>query len=271
MGQLATPADTCYARLVSAKAPFDPPRSSGFFGSEAVQFIRTQVSTNMSNICKPISCVTWGVLATILAGGLLTAGCSRSPGGGAASPVVEKPKPEESFDLIVDTVKRRIQDTPSGFVVKQSDGGSSRLMASNTVTSEIFPPAKEGDPYRGEITIASESRYSLQRPTEEPDESNKKRDAERKDHKSGSDSLNNPGGAGSGVDILEPGLVASPGNGNQGTRVSADSGPIRAKDSVKKVFKLEYKDGRWKLLTPPDPQFERAIELAFQEALESQI
>src|SRR5262245_14687199 len=148
---------------------------------------------HMSNFGKPVCCLILGVAALLVA-----EGCYKSPSGPSPAPVASKPTPEQSFEQIVETVKRRIQDTPSGFVMKQPDGASSRLMASNTVTSEIFPPTKEGEPYRGEVTIASESRYSLQRSGESSDESSKKRDSERSDQKSGSDTSNQQGGTGSG-------------------------------------------------------------------------
>lgn len=203
---------------------------------------------------------------------LLTAGCGESSSGPSAGTVAAKPTPEQSFEVIMATFKRRIEDTPSGFVTER-DGGRSRLMASNKVSSQIFPPAKEGDPYRAEVTVVSETRYSLQRSVEEPDESTKK-DDQRNNQRSGSGSLDDPGNTGRGVDILDPGLVVSSGGGSpspHGSPGAADSVITRRNDEEKRSFELEYRDGRWKLLTAPDPETERAIELAFQESLGTQI
>ncbi len=222
----------------------------------------------MKRACNPIRRSALYVAAVIL----LTAGCGKSSSGPAAGTVAAKPTPEQSFDVIMATFKRRIEDTPSGFV-SQRDGGRSRLMATNKVTSQIIPPAKEGDPYRAQVIVVSETRYSLQRPVEEPDESSKK-DDQRNNQRSGTGSLDEPGNTGRGVDILDPGLIASSGDGSSsplGSPSAADGGPIRRNDEEKRTFELEYKDGRWRLLTAPNPESERAIELAFEESLGTQI
>src|SRR5688572_23283186 len=107
------------------------------------------------------------LLATVASG----AGCDQK----SSKPVqpippaqVAKPGPEESFAVIVETFRRGVEDIPIGFVVRDTAGGHSMMTGRNDVTHELIPPAKQGDPYKGVITVESESRYSLQR-SEEPD------------------------------------------------------------------------------------------------------
>ena len=183
-----------------------------------------------------------------------------------------KPAPEQSFDLIMATFKRRIEDAPSGFVTPQV-GGHSRMIASNKVTSKVLPPAKDGEPYRAEVTVASRSRYSLQRSIDESEDTSQKKD-ERKEQRSNADSLENPGNIGSGVDILDPGLVSPSGGEGQDRRGGpdlAESVVSRRIDEEKRTFELEYQNGRWALITKTDPETERSIQSAFEEALATQI
>src|SRR5262245_58941812 len=121
----------------------------------------------MSRVVTPIG---WLILSGLTAI-VLVAGCSRSTSTPSPGPATTKATPEESFDIIMETFRRRIEGTPSGFVVDNAGGGRSRLMASNKVGSEVFPPAKEGDPYTAEVTVLSEARFSLQRKVDEADES----------------------------------------------------------------------------------------------------
>jgi hypothetical protein len=200
---------------------------------------------------------------------LAAAGCGRSSSGPSATPVVAKPTPEASFDLIVATIKRRIEDTPSGFVAQQP-GGHSRMMASNKVTSQLLPPAKEGEPYRAEVTVVSQSRYWLRRATEESEDSSGKSD-ERNEQRPSKGTLENP--ANIGVDALDSESIVSSGGESQSRRASpgqAESTVTRRDDEEKRTFELEYKGGRWILLTKPTDT-ERAIALAFEEALGTQI
>jgi hypothetical protein len=219
----------------------------------------------MSRVGTPIG---WLILFAVTAIPLV-AGCS-GPAGGPASGPVAKPTPEESFDVMMELFRRRIEGSPGSFVVEKH-GGRSRLMASNTVTSEVFPPSKEGEPYRADVTVHSEARYSIQRTVEEPDGSAKKEEP-RNDQRSGIPSLDN---AGNGVGILDPDLVTSHGGDQQQPRqtgpTAGESVVTRREDEEKRTFKLEYTNGRWVLLTKPDPKTERSIQEFFDEALATQI
>lgn len=206
--------------------------------------------------------VGWGLLSAVV----LTAGCDNA-GKPSTLVVPSKPAPEASFDVIMETLKRRIQDVPGGFMAPKA-GGHSRLIASNTISSELVPPAKEGDPYRAIVTVVSSSRYSLQRAVGDTSD-----DSQESDEQGRSNSLEDPSGLGAGVEIVDPGLVAPSVGGGERRDSPATTETIVARrvDEEVKKYELEYNDGRWALLTKPDPDTERSIQSAFDEALATQI
>jgi hypothetical protein len=171
--------------------------------------------------------------------------------------------PEESFQVIVDKFKQGVQDVPS-FVVEEA-GGHTMMSGQNTVAHELIRPAKEGESYRGIITVASESRYSIQRPIKTGDDaSTNERDAN-----------NPPSENASGVEIFDSSLVGAPDADSQEASQSARSDAsevtvARKVDAQERIYELVYKNGRWELKTKLDPQTEKSIEYAFERALETQ-
>ena len=95
--------------------------------------------------------------------GAAGSGCRQEPISQAAVP---RPSPQESFEEIVRVVTTALDTNtggvPSGFV-SSDDGGRSQFVVNNEVTSQLIPPEREGDIYRGTITVASRSYYSLLR------------------------------------------------------------------------------------------------------------
>src|SRR5262249_33829076 len=106
-----------------------------------------------------------------------------------------KPGPEESFQPIIETFRRRMEETPVGFVVNNSNGRST-MTGTNKVSYELFKPKTENDQWKATITVVSQSRYSVKMSTEVPDEPAKEKTgttAERllaEKDKKGSDSPN---------------------------------------------------------------------------------
>jgi hypothetical protein len=199
------------------------------------------------------------------------AGCSDTPDSinnspNAAAP--SKPSPEESFELIVATFERGVEDIPIGFVVR-SEGGHSMMSGRNEVTHELVRPAKEGDSYRGVITVDSAWKYSVQQSTEDPRESEPNEDSGN----AGS-SLDEPADAGS-IEILDSDLIASSGSGNESrpapTGVAEKKVVRRPDEEAVRNYELLYKNGRWELVTKLDPETEQSIENAFKKALRTQI
>lgn len=178
--------------------------------------------------------------------------------------------PKESFQMIVETFRRGVEDVEVGFVVRDDAGGHSMLTGRNEVTHQLIPPTKKGDPYKGVITVESQSRYSMQRSTEETEANG--------DEQAGNESGNSQALSEDdfGVEILDPDLVSAPGARGQSRRASPGKGEkngvtvARKENENVRTYELVYENGRWKLVTSLDPKTEKSIQFAFEQALESQ-
>jgi hypothetical protein len=212
---------------------------------------------------------SFGLRQTLLGVALVVAACSGCSHEVRTTPVAPpryaNPTPEQSFDTIFDMFKRRIEDTPVGFVVSDSSGRSS-LVGKNTVSKELIPPAKEGEPFKAIITVTSESRYSIMR-TKETGEENP---AEQSNSKKASDPLAEQSGEQQG-ELGEVALQAKPtadvGKGRVATDVIKPPGQEKA--DIRK-YELEYKNGRWELKTELNSKTEQSIQNAFKNALDTQ-
>ena len=196
-------------------------------------------------------------------------GCRRE-----SSPAVpatpERPTPEKSFAAIVALVKDGIElpgGDVSGFVAQRT-GASSRFQVHNTVSSQLIPPAAPNDPYRGTITVTSQSVYSLRRSAEE-DEEKKKRDEQDAPADGGFSLLDDSEDAGSGFNSFDQGLVSDAAGDEQARAAEIESVQRRA-DKVDRTYELVYLDGRWELTSKLDPKTEASVENAFQRALRLQ-
>lgn len=185
----------------------------------------------------------------------------------ATSPT--KPSPEESFQLIFETFRRGLEDVPIGFVLRK-EGGHSMMVGKNEVSYELLRPATAGDPYKAIITVDSQSRYSIQRSTEEAAEAGREEDAA---NQSADNVLAEPGEA-SGIEILDPELVGAPAEGAPSRRSTPGAGEgtvARRPDEEVRKYELVYEDGRWTLTTELNPETEQSIRNAFDRALNTQI
>ena len=123
-----------------------------------------------------------------------------------ASPRVSaNPTPEEKFDFIVETFRRGVED-PNIFFRVAREGGHSMLAGQNSVKHEIIKPTKEGEPYRGIITVTSESHYSIERSYDRGEESARQEQARNQDAQSPLGDLH----PSDGIDILDPDLAGQP-------------------------------------------------------------
>jgi hypothetical protein len=187
-----------------------------------------------------------------------------------ASPRVSaNPTPEEKFDFIVETFRRGVEDTNIFFRVP-SEGGHSMLAGQNEVKHEIIKPSKEGEPYRGIITVVSQSKYSIERSSDRAEDNTRQNQARNQDAQSTLDDLN----PSDGIDILDSGLAGQSSASSPGSRPSPatnDSTVSRRTDQSDRKYELEYHEGRWVLLTKLDPETEQGIQYAFDHALKTQI
>jgi len=209
-------------------------------------------------------------LASILvAAGILMplcAGCQQESATGPAAAAKRTLSPEESFEQIAKFFTRSVQTgaggVDGGFLVREDDGHS-RLAIRNEVTHELIPPSKEGEPFRGVITVTSQRDYAIQRIgggdgsddiSDEADESTRRRQS----------------ASGSGVDILDRDLVTAPANERRSDPGQSKDLIARLSDEDVRHYELEYENNRWVLKTELDPNTERAIEHAFDHALSYQ-
>ena len=202
--------------------------------------------------------------ALVLAAGIAGCGQQSTPPSAAYSKNT-KPGPEESFEAIVETFRRGVEDIPIGFVVRQ-ESGHSMMTGKNEVSHELIPPAEEGDPYKAIITVNSHSSYSIQR-------SNTPRDTDA-DEAGNSGSQSSVLGEDSGLEILDPELVGVPGASGSTRRApqaSTDKMVDRRANEVVRTYDLVYEQGRWSLVTKLDPETEQSIQNAFDQALKTQI
>jgi hypothetical protein len=179
------------------------------------------------------------------------------------------PSPAISFAEVVEIFKDGIDvagGSASGFVA-QSTGASTRFQVHNTVTSQLIPPPKPEDPYRGTITVSSQSIYSLRQVPKDEDDKNKSGSSDP--NAKGPNDFENAAAAGSEIESFDPGLVAGPSSEKQ---PEGEDTPVvqRRPDKVDRVYELIYKGGRWELLTKLDHETEAAIENAFERALRLQ-
>jgi hypothetical protein len=177
---------------------------------------------------------------------------------------IGKLSPEESFELIVETFRRGIEDVKIGFRTTR-EGGHSMMHGKNEVTHKLIPPAREGEPYKGIITVNSESHYSLQRSTDRDDDSKTEEEEKDGDSQSGLDATGELGG----TEILDSDLVGTSGGSGKGGRSQLPTGDeivSRRPDQTERKYDLVYENGRWALVTKLDPELEQSIDYAFKHA-----
>lgn len=196
-------------------------------------------------------------------------GCDRDTQGGANSSINGKPDPRESFQRIIDSFRRTVEDQPVSFVA--SEGGSrSTMVGTNKVTSEIVPPTTQSDPYKAIVKVTSQSQYSLRR---------SKNGTEENEHDpNGKSQTKNPlddqaEKAGFSKAKSNPDHDATKEkNDKAGSKSNQPNEEIvtRRPDVQVRQYELIYENGRWRLVTQLNPKTEKSIQFAFDQALASQ-
>ena len=179
-----------------------------------------------------------------------------------------KPGPEESFDVIVETFRRRIEETPVGFVVSGA-GSRSTMVGTNKVSYELIRPANETDPYKAVVTVTSQSRYSIKRTKDSSEDAGRENSVDPK--------ASNPlaeTGDDNGVESFDSGLVGTP--AAESPKASTPSRTTEAvvarrPDEEQRKYELLYQNGRWNLVTELNKETEQSIQNAFKSALDTQI
>ena len=204
------------------------------------------------------------ILVLSVAISALLAGCDQHPT--SVKPVIAKSTPEQRFQNILDSFRRKIEGQPVGFVV--AEGGSrTTAMGTNKVTSELIRPDTPDGHFKAVITVSSQSHYSLRRA--KPDESEHDKNAQDQ----GSGALDDPKKK-QGIGILEPDLAQAPRSEAPPSATKTTQPPedivTRRRNEDTRKYELEDDGDRWVLITKPDPKTEQAIEFAFSEAIAHQ-
>ncbi len=191
--------------------------------------------------------------------------CNHSSSGPQAKAPHAKPGPKESFETIMETFKRRMEDTPVGFVVNNSNGRSS-LTGQNKVDYELIEPKTEADPYKAVVKVTSRSRYSVKVQSEVPDESAHEKNAKKSDHIL-------PDKSAKGEESFDSSLgkASSDDSKSAATSTHTSEQVIPHEDNEERKYELLYQDGRWVLVTELNKETEQAVQNAFKTALDTQI
>lgn len=191
---------------------------------------------------------------------VLLAGCDQAETKRSAT-VDPPPTPEERFESIVKTLRRQLESDDLSVGVAGGDynaePGVPVTNATVRVTQELIPPAAEGQPYRGVICLRTKSKVTvvLPQPTEEEAEKDKaKRKAQRDELESELE----------GVADLD--MLVAP----KADRFS--SSPIHEiePDETESCYDLEYREGRWVLLSELDEENEPFYAIAIEYAMKRQ-
>jgi hypothetical protein len=189
-------------------------------------------------------------------------GCDRDMAETTAAPATMTP--EEKFELIVDTFRRAMETDASTVIATGGAGQQAAVSISNTVKHQLTPPAKEGELYRGTITVESYSHYSIQRTPSQ-------QEAVGDDEAGNETGSRTAGGVESNVEISDAELIG--GVSSRPRRVPSvlgKTGPLARPNEHIRTFELEYRNGRWELVSKLDPETEQAVQTAFRHALKTQ-
>lgn len=192
--------------------------------------------------------------------------CNRQASNSATAAKNTKPGPEVSFDGIMDMFRRRMEETPIGFVATNSSGRSA-MTGTNKVSYELIRPTSKGEPYKAVVTVTSQSHYSILRTTEtSKDESRDKANGEKS---SGTLDETDPDAISLDSNSSDPAADEGSTQRKSATRPGEEK-VSRQKDEEIRKYELIYEGGRWSLVTKLNDQTEKAIENAFSNALDTQ-
>jgi hypothetical protein len=223
----------------------------------------------MTRVAIPLALVSLVVVAL----GLSVSGCRQTATSDANASAVHhspaQPTPEERFQRIVDTFRRSVDTNASGIqagFLYRDEGGHSSLSVRNDVTEELIPPTKEGDPYRGMITVTRQISYSMHMTPADSNDGKSEghsRNSGSTDHRS----LDDQSQDNNGVDVLDPNLIAAATRSDKPSPTQPEDTVARRSDKDVRTYELAYENDRWVLKTQLDLKTEQSIQAAFEHAL----
>jgi hypothetical protein len=196
---------------------------------------------------------------------ILFAGCNRpvangKPAGSARS------TPEQRYNNIMDSFRRKIDGQPVGFVVADN-GSRSTMVGSSKVTSELIRPGTPDGHFKAVVTVTTETHYSLRRAAKSAEESGRDQKSKNQNSTALADKDKQ------GVGILEPDLTSSRNEAPQSMpkpKQPDDDTVTRRPTADVRKYELVDDGERWTLVTKLDPKTEASVQFAFNEALAQQ-
>jgi hypothetical protein len=215
---------------------------------------------------KLLGCQQIATILTVLAAACCVS-CNRSASTATTAAARNaKAGPEESLSQIMDVFRRRMEDTPIGFVATNS-GGRTAMTGMNKVSYEFVRPANDVEPYRAVVTVKSQSQYSILR-TAEP---SKEDGRDKAKNGQPPETLDEADADALAFDSGTSGSAAEDKSSEKSTASRAGEAPVaRRPDEEVRKYELIYESGRWKLVTKLNEQTEKSIENAFSNALNTQ-
>jgi hypothetical protein len=172
--------------------------------------------------------------------------------------------PEPSFQRILNSFRRKIEDQPVNLVVSEG-GNRTTMVGSNTVSYQLIPPPTPNDRYKATITVTTKSQYSLRHTkTDENDQPN------QKPHKNPLDREEDKGIALPSSTNITPKPADDQNANNDSKSKDPQETVTRRPNEQTKKYELVYENKKWLLLTAIDQKTEKSIQFAFDEALSVQ-
>jgi hypothetical protein len=209
------------------------------------------------------SIITASCLAAL--GLMVSLGCEKAPD--PADNTLAPTTPEGKFELIAQTFRRGMEIDASEVIAVGKSNQQAAISITNRVSHKLIPPASEGDIYRGTITVESQSHYAIQRiePTQEQAGG---------EQATGEESTTTEGGTEAGVEIRDTDLMGTAANTSRPQKPAR--APAKAMlpgrpDLDVRNYELEYRNGRWELVTKIDLETDLAVQKVFEHALKTQL
>lgn len=216
---------------------------------------------------SPATCSALGArkspaLACLLA--VAACGCAGEAAPTADAPAAP-PTAEERFERIVRTLEDRLEDGSLNAASAAADAaaapGSPVTDATVRVSHEVFPRSSEGAPQRAKVCITTKAKVLVALPSETEEEKEEAKKEELEERERLEKELD-------GIADLDS-LKIPKSDGLAGRLGSSSVHEINQGD-VQRCFELEYREGKWELLTELDRENEPFNALAIEYALRKQ-
>lgn len=189
---------------------------------------------------------------------LVACGCDSPQAEEKPAPVVKQETPEELLGLIVESLKRRVEDSSlrdaSALDSFGAAPGTPMTDATITVSHEYLPPAGDNEPHRAKLVFATKSTVTMILPGKEQEEEAvaSEGDLVLEEEIEGVPPLES---------LVVPSVTKNRSTGPSEQRLSNEE---------ESVYELEFRGDKWELVTEIDREAEPFNALAIEYALNRQ-